>query len=209
MSTTRDHLRSALNRLFSVGMWPLLTAYRLERRMLDPDTARRLLIGYGGLLALWPGFSGDFARRAFYRGALRYVHPSVTISQGSTFSSDDVCIEADVYIGGGCVIGRCRIGQGVLIADHVHILPGGHTHRQGPDGTLLPGRPADEVPVHIGAHSWIGTHAVVMADVGARSIVGAGAIVVRPIPDDVLAVGNPARVVRRLREGPPGPLQES
>jgi acetyltransferase-like isoleucine patch superfamily enzyme len=46
--------------------------------------------------------------------------------------------------------------------------------------------------------SWIGSNAVVMADVGAGCIVGAGAVVTRPLPPRVLAAGVPARVVRHL-----------
>lgn len=201
----KDRLRGALNRAFSVGVSPLTAAYQLERRLLPEDTARRLISSYGGLIGLWPGFSGDFLRRAFYRQALRRMHPSATISQGTTFSSDDIEIARGVYIGSGCIIGRCRIDEGVLVADRVMIIPGKHTHRFGPDGTLDDSQAGDDIPIAIGAHSWIGAQSVIMADVGARSIVGAGSVVVKPVPDDVLAAGNPARVIRRLREAPATP----
>jgi acetyltransferase-like isoleucine patch superfamily enzyme len=48
----------------------------------------------------------------------------------------------------------------------------------------------------VGADCWIGASAVVMAAVGDRSTIGAGAIVVKEIPPDSVAVGNPARVIR-------------
>ncbi len=51
--------------------------------------------------------------------------------------------------------------------------------------------------VRIGAGSWIGSNAVVLADVGRDTIVGAGAVVTRPLPDRVIAAGVPARIVRR------------
>jgi acetyltransferase-like isoleucine patch superfamily enzyme len=51
------------------------------------------------------------------------------------------------------------------------------------------------VRVAIGADSWIGNRCVVMADVGQGSVVGAGSVVTKPIPDRSLAVGSPARVV--------------
>ena len=50
--------------------------------------------------------------------------------------------------------------------------------------------------VRIGQGAWIGSAAVVMADVGRNSVVGAGAVVTKPLPDDVVAAGVPARVVR-------------
>jgi acetyltransferase-like isoleucine patch superfamily enzyme len=49
--------------------------------------------------------------------------------------------------------------------------------------------------VRIGAGAWIGGAAVVMADVGANTIVGAGAVVTKPLPDGVVAGGVPARVL--------------
>ena len=48
--------------------------------------------------------------------------------------------------------------------------------------------------VTIGKDCWIGASAIVMADVGAKSTVGAGSIVIHPVPMGVVAVGNPARV---------------
>ncbi|MFP4477390.1 MAG: acyltransferase [Desulfatibacillaceae bacterium] len=55
-------------------------------------------------------------------------------------------------------------------------------------------------PVSIGENCWIGDHAIVCkgVTVGDNSIVGAGSVVVRDIPPNCVAVGNPARVVREL-----------
>ena len=51
--------------------------------------------------------------------------------------------------------------------------------------------------------AWIGAGAMIMRGIriGARSIVGAGSIVTRDVPDDVIVVGNPARIVRHLNNG--------
>src|SRR3989442_652923 len=56
--------------------------------------------------------------------------------------------------------------------------------------------------VRIGAGAWIGANSVVMADVGADSIVGAGAVVTKSIPPGVKAAGVPARVVGARDHGP-------
>jgi maltose O-acetyltransferase len=55
-------------------------------------------------------------------------------------------------------------------------------------------------PVRIGDDVWIGTGAVILKGVtiGARAIVGAGAVVNRDVPPDVIVAGNPARVVKNL-----------
>ncbi len=55
-------------------------------------------------------------------------------------------------------------------------------------------------PIAIGDNAWLGGGVIVCAGVtvGANTVVGAGSVVTRDLPDGVLAVGNPARVVRKL-----------
>ena len=56
-------------------------------------------------------------------------------------------------------------------------------------------------PVSIGSDVWVGGAAIICPGVriGSRSVIGAGSVVTRDIPDDVFAAGNPCKVVRRLR----------
>jgi acetyltransferase-like isoleucine patch superfamily enzyme len=55
-------------------------------------------------------------------------------------------------------------------------------------------------PVHLAKNVWVGDSAVICKGVtiGENSIIGAGAIVTEPIPDNCIAAGNPARVVKQL-----------
>ena len=55
-------------------------------------------------------------------------------------------------------------------------------------------------PVTIGSDVWVGSGAIILPGViiGSRTVVGAGSVVSRSLPDDVLAVGNPCRVVRAI-----------
>ena len=55
-------------------------------------------------------------------------------------------------------------------------------------------------PVTIGSDVWVGGAAVILPGVtiGSRSVIGAGSIVTRDVPDDVFAAGNPCRVIRKL-----------
>jgi acetyltransferase-like isoleucine patch superfamily enzyme len=62
-------------------------------------------------------------------------------------------------------------------------------------------QPGTPTPVRIGEGTWIGSAAVVLADVGRHTVVGAAAVVTRPLEDYVVAAGVPARVVRRRRTG--------
>jgi maltose O-acetyltransferase len=57
------------------------------------------------------------------------------------------------------------------------------------------------LPITIDDDPWIGGGVIVGpgVTVGARSVIGAGSVVVRDVPADVVAVGNPCRIVRELR----------
>ncbi len=57
-------------------------------------------------------------------------------------------------------------------------------------------------PVHIGNNVWIGSGAVVLPGVtiGDNTVIGAGSIVTKDIPANVVAVGNPCRVLREIGE---------
>jgi acetyltransferase-like isoleucine patch superfamily enzyme len=191
-------MREAFKRLFRgvalVAVTPMQATFWLRARIFGPD---RALEGATQTLALVPGVSGEYLRCAFLRGVLSYCDPTVTISHGTTFSRVGARLEKHVYIGSGCVIGHVHIEEDTLIGSGVHLPSGAKTH-----GMDDPSRPIREQSgaqrcVRIGPGAWIGSCAVVMADVGEGAVVGAGAVVTRPVPPFVVAAGVPARVVKR------------
>jgi len=58
-------------------------------------------------------------------------------------------------------------------------------------------------PVEIGSDVWVGGGALILPGVrvGSRTVIGAGSVVTRDVPDGVLAAGNPCRVIRSLAAG--------
>jgi maltose O-acetyltransferase len=60
-------------------------------------------------------------------------------------------------------------------------------------------------PIDIGSDVWVGAGALVLPGVriGSRSVIGAGSVVTRDIPEGVFAAGNPCRVVREISEEEP------
>jgi virginiamycin A acetyltransferase len=146
--------------------------------------------------AIAPGLIGDYLRIAYYKLTLHKCALDSRIQFGSFFAHAQAQVGSGVYIGSGCVLGLALIGDRTQIASGVQILSGRRQHGRDDEGRVL-GSDQDEFHlVTIGADCWIGAAAVVMADIGPGSTVGAGSVVVQPIPARSVAVGNPARVVK-------------
>jgi acetyltransferase-like isoleucine patch superfamily enzyme len=191
-------LLKAVARLLAVCLVsPLLLTWWLQARAIGRD---RALEAHSELLSLIPGLSGKYLRRAFLARVLAGCHPTASIGFGTLFSKAGANIGANVYIGPRCHIGLAAIEDNALLAAGSHVTSGAQTH--GFSDLSRPIRDQEGVPmlVRIGAGAWIGSAAVVMADVGRDTIVGAGAVVTRALPDEVIAAGIPARVIRSRRE---------
>ena len=111
----------------------------------------------------------------------------IRVGAGSTFSNN-VSVIATRWV----TLGRdCLIGDGVLIvdSDFHHLDPG---KRRDPD--------PPSAPVEIGDNVWIGARAVILKGVtiGLGSVVAAGAVVTRSVPERTVVAGNPARSIKNI-----------
>jgi maltose O-acetyltransferase len=88
------------------------------------------------------------------------------------------------------------IGDDVQIGPNVQLLTATHPLEPGPRRAKW----ESARPIAIGDNAWLGGGVIVLPGVtiGAGSVVGAGAVVTRDVPAGVVAVGNPARVVREI-----------
>jgi virginiamycin A acetyltransferase len=177
---------------------PSVISWRLRALVMGAD---RALEASTQFWAIVPGLSGQYLRRAFLCQSLSYCARSATIEVGTLFSSASASIGERAYVGPRCHLGWALIEDDVLIAAGVHVPSGAHTHGMAEGSVAMRDQPSRRSPVRIGAGAWIGSAAVVMADVGKGAVVGAGAVVTRPIADHVIAGGVPARVLRQRGDG--------
>jgi len=108
-----------------------------------------------------------------------------------------------VFFNFNCVVldvCRVRIGDFTLFGPGAQILTPLH-----PLDPALRRKQEFGKPVEIGSDVWIGGGALILPGVriGARSVIGAGSVVTRDVPEGVLAAGNPCRVIRPVEESAP------
>ena len=142
---------------------------------------RKLLGGVGKSLWITPPFYVDYGKNIFFGN-------NCEVNMNCTFLDDN----------------RITIGNNALIAPNVQIYTAYHPARAsarfGPardDGSFSFCKTIT-APVTIGDNVWIGGGAIILPGVkiGSDVVVGAGSVVTKSIPDKVVAVGNPCRVIR-------------
>ena len=138
-----------------------------------------------GILASLFGKGGESAR----------VQPPFYCDYGTNIELDK-----HVFFNFNCVVldvARVSIGDYSIFAPAVQIYTATHPL----DAELRRTREYGK-PVVIGSDVWVGGGAIILPGVtiGSRTVIGAGSVVTRDIPDDVVAAGNPCRVIREITE---------
>jgi maltose O-acetyltransferase len=142
-----------------------------------PDEQRRLLTELLGAI-----------------GPDTYIRPPLRVDYGS-----HIRIGARTFANFGLValdVADITIGDDVQIGTNVQLIT--PTHPVDPEPRRQKWEAAK--PITIGDNVWLGSGAIVLPGVtiGENTVVGAGAVVTRDLPANVVAVGNPARVIRTL-----------
>ncbi len=175
----------------------------------DPDIAEAAAVAHD----LMAAYNATTARQEPLRRALlerllgaigdgTQIWPPLYLDYGTNLR-----IGARCFVNIGFValdVAAITIGDDVQIGPNVQLLT--PTHPVDPDLRRAKWEAAE--PITIGDNVWLGGGAIVLPGVtiGENTVVGAGAVVPRDLPANVVAVGNPARIVRRIDE--PGPEGE-
>jgi maltose O-acetyltransferase len=122
-----------------------------------------------------------------------YIEPPFNCDYGYNITCGE-----NVYFNVNCVVldvMSVTLGNNVFCGPHVQIYTATH-----PLDAVQRRVKENAKPVTIGDDCWIGGGSVICPGVaiGNRCVIGAGSVVTKDIPDDSLAVGNPAKVIRKL-----------
>jgi maltose O-acetyltransferase len=124
-----------------------------------------------------------------------YIEPPFHCDYGYNMICGD-----NVYFNVNCVVLDCApvtIGSNVFFAPNVQIYTATH-----PLDAELRKTLENALPVSIGDDCWIGGNSVICpgVSIGKGCVIGAGSVVTKNIPDNSLAVGNPAKIIRKLNQ---------
>lgn len=170
----------------------------------DHPRARRFAaFGAGSLLGYPPG--SIYNESCIAIGCDSIIGPRVTLTAGMA-PGQQMVTQPVVSIGDRTIIGRgshivghlsIDIGDDIQTGPYVYITDQNHVYEQ-PDVPIGQQWPR-EAAVSIGAGSWLGAAVIVLpgARIGHHVTVGAGSVVTGALPDRCVAVGAPARVIRR------------
>ena len=111
----------------------------------------------------------------------------------------NITVGKNVFINACCKFqdqGGIIIGNGVLIGHNVTFATLNHDERPQMRQNIYP------KPIKVGNNVWIGSNATILAGVtiGSGAIIGAGAVVVHDVPENMVAVGVPAKIIRKVKD---------
>ncbi len=174
--------------------------HRITRKGFGSNKWKKQFAYFGkGAVICWPAIVST--GRGFSIG-----DSTVIMTNSRIQNYDTGTCTPQIRIGKNCNIGyyfsilnasEVTIGDNVLIASYVLITS--ENHGMDPEELSYMQQPLVSRPVSIGDGCWIGEKVCVLpgVNIGKKCIIGAGSVVTKSIPDYSIAVGNPAKIIKR------------
>lgn len=182
---------------FIINKWTIKLKYTHVKLGKNVRIKNRVYFQGKGLVQIGDNFtyvSGDCLnpiqrnlRGSFFieKGGKIIIGENVGISSSCIWVQNELRIGNNVNIGADCLI----------IDNDSHSIDYMERRRKSREAIL-------NAPIEISDDVWIGAKCIILKGVkiGARSVIGAGSVVTKDIPEDVIAAGNPCKIVKRIIE---------
>lgn len=175
------------------------------KRVLKNDNYATLLFSFYSYVSnlMWfvIDISPQFIRRLMFRFIFKKYGKNTMIDYKCFIRYPwRVKIGSNVAMNRGCELySSMRSDHGyIILEDHVILGPNVTIFSAGHDYFFI-NLPDTSAPVHIGRHAWIGGNTTILPGVaiGEGAVIGAGSVVTKDIPAYTVAVGNPAKVIKK------------
>lgn len=139
---------------------------------------------------------GEIVKELLGKSEKAYINPPFYCDYGKHIE-----VGKNFYANYNCTIldvAKVKIGDNCMFAPNVSIFTAGHPVHPVARNTMY----EYGIEITIGDNVWIGGNTVVLpgVNIGSNTVIGAGSVVTKDIPDWVIAAGNPCKVIRKITE---------
>lgn len=139
---------------------------------------------------------GEIVKELLGKSEKAYINPPFYCDYGKHIE-----VGKNFYANYNCTIldvAKVKIGDNCMFAPNVSIFTAGHPVHPVSRNTMY----EYGIEITIGDNVWIGGNTVVLpgVNIGSNTVIGAGSVVTKDIPDWVIAAGNPCKVIRKITE---------
>ncbi|WP_034920722.1 acetyltransferase [Gillisia sp. CAL575] len=160
-----------------------VVTHELNKNFLDSDT----IIAIGNNIIrkrVTNSFTGNVSDAIIHKSAI--ISPNANLKNGTVVMSN-ACVNSSTVIGKQCIINTAStIDHDCELADYVHISPNAAI--------------AGNVIIEEGTHVGIGAVVIPGIKIGKWVTIGAGAVIIRDVPDYAVVVGNPGKIIKYLNK---------
>lgn len=187
-------MKALLVRLIEAICFVLLVPCFIWARLPLPEYSRFTAISQ--LLSLIPGFSGVFLRRVWYRNTLKRCGEKLIVDWLAVIRTSETEVGDHCTLGVANWVGWTKLGNDVMTGSHVVLLSGKAQHTFADLEAPMRLQGGSKRQLHLGDNVWVGSHAIIMQDVSSGTVIGAGSVVTKTFPENMIIAGNPAAILK-------------